>query len=481
MNTLTSDKEKKDTPFGSMTRRQALRLMGTAALAAGGLSLGLPARLSADEPARRPNLIFVLTDDHRWDMMGVKGHPFLKTPNMDRLANEGILFNNAFVTTSLCSPSRASFLTGQYASVHGVVNNFSRWDEKRNVTYLKHLKDAGYDTAFIGKWHMPGGGLPLLPELDLFVSFTRKDGQGDYYDCPLYVNHKLVKKNRSNYITEELTNYALDFVNQDRQNPFCLYLSHKAVHHDWRPPKHLAGKYDHADLSFLAPESDKYNTWSGMNWLEGTMRNMHEVYRRYCECLESVDEQLGRLFKALEAKGLMDNTIIVYAGDNGYIWGEHRLYAKHWPYEESMRIPYIVRAPGVVPDPGRQASQMVLNIDLAPSFMELAGIHISDDMQGESFVPILRSHDAPSRRSFIYELFRDFPFGGRVPPHKAVRTERYKYIQWELCRQPELYDLRTDPRELNNLCGTPRGDKLTPKLTAELEALIKQFNIRSGV
>jgi len=264
------------------TRRESLKILGGTAALAGISSLGFPSRLFAKPPKKMPNIVFILTDDHRWDCLGVMGHPFLKTPNMDRLANEGVLFKNAFVTTSLCSPSRASFLTGQYASVHGVRNNFSRWDENRNITFMEHLKNSGYDTAFIGKWHMPGGGLPNLPGVDLFVSFTKKDGQGDYFNCPLYVNHELVP-NRKPYITEELTDYAIDFVNQDRNNPFCLYLSHKAVHHDWKPPEHLKGLYKDADLSHLAPESDKYNTWTNLNWLEGTMGNMHSVYRRYCE------------------------------------------------------------------------------------------------------------------------------------------------------------------------------------------------------
>lgn len=439
---------------------------------------GLPAVHStlADTSPVKPNIVFVLSDDHRWDAMGAMGHPFLKTPNMDRLAAEGILFENAFVTTSLCSPSRASFLTGQYASVHGIQNNFSRWDPQKNITFLQHLKAAGYATAFIGKWHLPGGGLPKLPGVDLFVSFTRKDGQGDYYNCPIYVNHKLTP-NRVPYITEELTEYALDFVRKERDNPFCLYLSHKAVHHDWRPPQHLKGKYDTADLSHLAPESDKYNTWTRNNWLEGTMGNMHSTYRRYSECLESVDEQLGRLLLALEKKGILDNTVIVYAGDNGYMWGEHRLYAKHYPYEESIRIPYIVRAPGFVKDPGRRAHQMVLNIDLVPTLMEIAGIPVPDSVQGESFLPILQSAEAPGRADFVYELFKDFPFGGRVPPHKALRTERYKYIEWQCCKEPELYDLQKDPREMQNLMATAAGQKMAEPLQARLRELISSHSL----
>ncbi len=462
-----------------VTRRQALGFLGAAALSAGGLTLGVPSAFALRSKPRRPNFVFILTDDHRYDMLGAAGHPFLKTPHMDRLCHEGVRFENAFATTALCSPSRASFLTGQYASVHGVTNNFSRWDETRNVTFLRHLKRAGYDTAFVGKWHMPGGGLPRLPEADLFVSFTRKDGQGDYFNCPLYVNGRLTP-NRTPYITEELTEYALDFVRQERRNPFCLYLSHKAVHHDWKPPRHLRGRHRHADLSFLAPESDRYNTLSGMNWLEGTLGNMHDVYRRYCECLESVDEQLGRLLAALEAKGLLDDTVVVYAGDNGYLWGEHRLYAKHYPYEESMRIPFLVRAPGVVSGAGRRVSRMVLNIDLATTFLDLAGLPVPGAMQGESFVPLLRSPAAPGRPAFVYELFRDFPFGGRVPPHQAIRTESHKLIEWEMCRPPELYDLRLDPREMNNLCGTPAGDRLAADLSRELETLRKRFHIRRG-
>ncbi len=462
-----------------ITRRDALKVMGSTVALAGISGLGLGD--TAYGASRRPNVIFILTDDHRWDVLGVMGHPFIQTPNMDRLANEGILFENAFVTTSLCSPSRASFLTGQYASVHGVQNNFSRWDNDKNDTFLKHFKDAGYDTAFIGKWHMPGtgDGLPELPGVDLFVSFTKKDGQGDYYNCPIYVNHELTP-NRHPYITTELTEYAIDFVKEKRKNPFCLYLSHKAVHHDWKPPEHLKGKYKDVDLSFLAPESDKFNTMTKNNFLEGGFDNMHKRYRDYCESLESVDEELGRLLATLEETGELDNTVIVYAGDNGYIFGEHRLIAKHYPYEESIRIPYIVRYPGLIKDPGRKADQMVLNLDLAPTLMEIAGLPVPDSVQGESFAPIMRSASAEGRESWVYELFRDFPFGGRVPPHKAVRTNTHKYIEWELCREPEIYDLANDPRELTNLYGTPEGEALMPDLKAELDALKERFHLVSG-
>ncbi len=455
-----------------LSRREALAALGTAAAAAFVQKLPFGGSLFA-AGARRPNIIFVLTDDHRYDMLGALGHPFLKTPNLDRLVREGILFTNAFVTTSLCSPSRASFLTGRYASSHGVINNFTPWSEG-NVTFMELLKKAGYDTAFIGKWHMPGGGLPRLRGVDLFVSFTRKDGQGDYYNCPLFVNHEPVP-NRREYITEELTDYALDFIKERKNKPFCLYLSHKAVHHDWKPPRHLKGLYRNEKVDFLAPESDKWNTWSGNNWLEGSMGSMHDIYRRYCACLTALDEQLGRVLEQLDGMGMLDDTVIVYAGDNGYMWGEHRLYAKHWPYEESMRIPLVVRYPRLIPDPGRKADQMVLNIDLFPTLLDLAGVGSPEAVDGESMVPILRNRNAAGRKSFMYELFKDFPFGGRVPAHKAVRTKRYKYIEWEACRANELYDLKEDPREHANIIDTPRGKELVPRLRKELKRLRARY------
>jgi len=466
----TSIQNENDRP---LSRRQAL------AAAAGAAAIALANRLPFGNavleaaPRKRPNIVFILTDDHRYDMFGALGHPFLKTPHMDRLIREGVLFSNAFVTTSLCSPSRASFLTGRYASSHGVINNFTPWNEN-NITFMELLKKAGYDTAFIGKWHMPGGGLPKLRGVDLFVSFTKKDGQGDYYNCPLFVNHRPAAP-RKEYITEELTDYALDFIKERADRPFCLYLSHKAVPHDWRPPRPLKGMYKNEKIDFLAPESDRWNTWSGNNWLEGSMGSMHGIYRRYCECLTSVDEQLGRVLKQLDAMGILDDTVIVYAGDNGYMWGEHRLYAKHWPYEESMRIPFVVRYPRLVRGPGRKARQMALNIDLFPTLLELAGVRSERPVDGESLVPALRDAKAPGRRSFMYELFKDFPFGGRVPPHRAVRTERYKYIEWEACRANELYDLAEDPRELSNIIGDTRGKDMLPTLKKELERLKRRY------
>ena len=414
-----------------------------------------------------PNIIFILTDDHRWDAMSCMGHPVIKTPHLDRLAAEGILFENAFVTTSLCSPSRASFLTGQYPHRHGVVTNHTPWDN-RNVTFLELLKTRGYETAFIGKWHMPGKGLPRLRGVDRFISFTKEGGQGIYYNCPLIIDGVETER-RGKYITEDLTDFALEFIEKQRTHPFCLYLSHKAVHFGFRPPPHLKGIYGDADLK-LPPESDTWITYTDNHPFVGALLPMNLLYRNYCETVASVDEQVGRLLKKLEEMQILDNTIIVYAGDNGHFWGEHGLYDKRLAYEESIRIPFIVRYPGMVNDPGRRASQMILNIDLAPTLLDIVGVGIPTNMQGLSIKPILQSSTAAGRHSWLYEHFPVFPIP--IPGITGIRTERYKYIEYQNNKRPkELFDLKSDPKEKHNIINTAKGQKLEKQLKQELERL----------
>ena len=427
-----------------------------------------PATLFAQQKA--PNIIFILTDDHRWDAMSSMGHPVIQTPNLDRLSEQGILFTNAFVTTSLCSPSRASFLTGQYAHRHGVVTNHTPWDNA-NITFLELLKASGYETAFIGKWHMPGKGLPKLRGLDHFISFTKEDGQGVYYDCPLIIDGVETER-KGKYITEDLTDLAIDFITKKKNHPFCLYLSHKAVHFGFRPPPHLKGKYKNADLN-LPPESDTWITYTNNHPFVGALFPMNILYRGYCETVVSVDEQVGRLIGKLEDMKILDDTVVIYAGDNGHFWGEHGLYDKRLAYEESIRIPFIVRYPGLITDPGRRASQMILNIDLAPTLLDIAGIRIPPHMQGESLKPILLSAQAPGRDAWLYEHFPVFPIP--IPGITAIRTRRYKFIEYQNDVRPkELYDLRDDPKETNNIIDTPVGKRLSEELREKKENLQKQ-------
>lgn len=433
----------------------------------------LPGRVCA-AAINPPNMIFVLTDDHRWDALSAMGHPFLQTPHLDRLANEGILFENAFVTTSLCSPSRASFLTGQYAHTHGVVTNHTPWDN-RNVTFLERLNAAGYETAFIGKWHMPGDGLPALRGVDRFVSFTREGGQGVYYDCPLIIDGVETAR-PGRYITEDLTDLALDFITRERRKPFCLYLSHKAVHFGFRPPPHLKGRYRDVDLK-LPPESDPWIPYTNGHPFVGAIFPLDFLYRNYCETVVSVDEQVGRLLAALDAMDIAENTIVIYAGDNGHFWGEHGLYDKRLAYEESIRIPFIVRYPGLIRDPGRRARQMVLNIDLAPTLLELAGIVPPAAMQGRSLVPILEDAATPGRTAWLYEHFPVFPIP--IPGITAIRTANYKYVEYQEDLRPrELFDLTKDPREQTNLIQTPAGMTQADILKRELERLKQETGFR---
>ncbi len=427
-----------------------------------------PAGTVHAQQGKPPNFVFILSDNQRWDFMGCAGHPFVRTPNMDRLAEEGVLFSNAFVTTSLCSPSRASFLTGQYAHTHGVRDNITPWTEE-TTTFLELLNRAGYDAAFIGKWHMPGR-LPEFRGVNPFVTFTAEKGQGRYVDCPLVVNGA-ERPSRKPYITEELTDYALDFISTSRNNPFCLVLSHKAVHHPWLPPPGLDRLYGN-DVPPFPREFHPFVFLTRGNLFEGLIGPPKELYRDYARVVTSMDREIGRVLERIDRLGMRQDTVVIFASDNGFFWGEHRRGGTgRWPYEESIRIPFIVRAPGIAEDPGRRAEQMILNIDLAPSVLEMAGVPIPESMEGQSFVPHLRSSSSPGRKAWLYEYFGDFPF--RIPATRAVRTERYIYMEFQGRRGCELYDLKKDPRQLTNRIHTDEGQRMAKGLKQMLEALMK--------
>ena len=462
--------QEKDFFTKSLSRRNVLKIAGAATRAA---MLGPLAarRLPAGE--KKPNIIFILTDDHRYDALSCMGHPVVKTPNLDRIANEGAHFRNAFVTTSLCSPSRASFLTGQYAHTHGVVTNHTMWND-RNVTFMELIKKAGYDTAFIGKWHMPGNRLPQLRGVDEFITFTKEGGQGVYCDCPLVING--VETPRSGkYITNDLTDLALHFIEKKRTNPFCLYLSHKAVHFGFRPPEHLKKLYEGQNLH-LPPESDTWVTLTNNNIFVGAPMPMNMLYRNYLRVVTSVDEQVGRLLGSLERTGQLDNTVIVYAGDNGHLFGEHGLYDKRNAYEESIRIPFLIRYPKLVRQTGRR-NQMVLNIDLAPTLLDIIGAEIPAFMQGRSMVPCLKNPSLEGRDAFLYEHFPVFPIP--IPGITAVRTRDFKYVTYQKGTwRDQLFDLRNDPRELQNIIGTKAGKEALPGLQKRLERLKEETRYR---
>lgn len=424
----------------------------------------------------RPNIVLILGDNHNAETMSNAGHPVIDTPALDRLAHEGVRFENTFNTTSLCSPSRASILTGTYAHSHGVKNNHTPWTGE-TPTFLEHLSEAGYATAFIGKWHMPGHGLPEMPFLDLFVSYTYREGQGSYFDCPMIVNGREVPS-RKPYITEEVTDYAIEFLEDataespTKRRPFAIYLSHRPGHPPYQAPEGIDGMYDEVDVSnALPPNVDSW--WSGKthgNVFQGSMMGSYfGQYRGYLETLTAMDRDIERLLARIEQLGLTENTVVVYLGDNGMQWGTHGRHGIREPYEDSAKLPMIVRAPWLVPDPGTTRQQIALNIDLAPTFLELAGIDPPAQVDGGSLLPILRDAKAASREAFLMEFWRYYP--ENTPSYRGVRTQRYKYIEFDRGREPWLFDLETDPDELRNLYGTGEAKRVMPDILETLERL----------
>ncbi|MCD6582748.1 MAG: sulfatase [Desulfuromusa sp.] len=448
----------------SMTRRDVIKAAG-AAVAAGALGSLLPGISFAKE--KRPNIVFILSDDHRWDHFGVMGHPWIQTPNLDRLANEGVMFNNAFCTTALCSPSRASFISGQYAHKHGVINNLKQWDTK-NVTVLELLKQSGYRTGFIGKWHMPGP-LPKLRGVDRFISFTYKSGQGTHFDCPLVIDGVETER-KGKYLAEDLTDFALDFIRKDNDDPFCLYLAHKAPHYPFTPPPELKNLYKDKPIDHL-PKSAQHRFASMVNGevYGGVLWSVEAKYKKYCSLITSVDQQVGRVMDELERLGIADNTIVIYSTDNGYLWGDKGHFDKRWPYDPALRIPFIVRYPAGIKNPGRRSEEMVLNVDLAPTLLAMAGVPASREMDGKSIKPLLLNKAVAFRESFYYEFFEDFP-PYTVPGSDAVRSRHYLYIEFNNSRkEPELYDITKDPENLHNLMGTAVGKEVLPRLKPLLD------------
>jgi arylsulfatase A-like enzyme len=441
------------------SRRQTLRILG-GSLALYAADSALLSRVFGYE--KRPNMVVILSDDHRADTMGNMGHPFIKTPNIDRLAKEGVKFTNTFATTPLCSPSRGCYLTGQYAHRHGVKNNYTPWNNK-NVTFLELLKNAGYKNAFFGKWHMPGKLPDLLGKaVDRFVTFTVSGGQGIYFDCPLIIDG-VVTQRKGKYLTEDLTDLALDFIRKEKDGPFCVYLAHKAPHQPFDPPPELRTLYDDADVSRTLPPG--YHPFIHMKeggTYYGVMGSVGKKYLDYHRVITAMDQQIGRLLSELDRLGIADNTIVVYASDNGYFWGEKQLIDKRFPYEEATRIPLIVRYPGKIKNPGRSSEELVLNVDLAPTLLQLAGLKIPAAMQGMDFGPILANKNIRLRNSIHMEYFKDFPYN--VPEWDAVRTDCFLYVEYRGQKSTELFDIQKDPRTMHNIISTQEGKSVLPKL-----------------
>jgi arylsulfatase A-like enzyme len=426
---------------------------------------------AAGAAPRRPDIVVILLDDLRWDEIS---YPFVKVPSIERIGREGARFTNAFVTSPLCSPSRASFLTGQYAHKHGITDNTDRSARSHElVTFPRLLHDAGYETAFLGKWHMGVDDTPR-PGFDHWVSVR---GQGRYLDPDFNVNGKTVS--RRGYFTDILDEYAAEFLRRPHEKPFLLYVSHKAVHPD--VTQNADGSLT-GDANNFVPADRHRNLYAGAAIPHrpsygqapvgkpallrrigdlpplgpGTVAG-DETIRDRLRTLAAVDEGIGGIFAALQARGTLDDTLIVFTSDEGYFYGEHGLSVeRRLAYEESARVPLLMRYPpliaaGLVVDP------LTLGLDIAPTLLALAGAPVPTSLHGRSLLPLLRGEKVPWREDFLIEHFSDRVFPRMVGAgYQAVRTRGWKYVHYvELEGMDELYDLAADPYEMTNRMADP--------------------------
>jgi N-acetylglucosamine-6-sulfatase len=448
------------------------------------LGAAAPALLQS-QPLRRRNVIFILTDDHRYDAMGfLKPQPWLRTLHLDSLARDGVHCANAFVTTALCSPSRASILTGMYAHRHRIVDNNTAIPP--GLTFFPALlQRAGYKTGFVGKWHMGAESDEPQPGFDHWVSFR---GQGTYLPSPNGLNVNGRKVPQKGYITDELTDYALDWVNGlPKDQPYFLYLSHKAVHSEFVPAERHRGAY--ANEKFVPPKSldpaavknapmwaqNQRNSWHGAEFPYHTNLDIGEYYKRYAETLLGVDDSVGRVLDTLRQRGELDSTLIVYMGDNGFAFGEHGLIDKRTAYEESMRVPMLARCPELFGG-GKRETRMIANLDIMPTVLDACGVAPPKGLDGASFLPLLQGKQTGWRDALLYEYYweRNFP---QTPTVHAIRTDRFKYVRvhglWDV---DELYDLEADPLETNNLIFSAEHKQVIEQLRARLWQTLEQTN-----
>jgi arylsulfatase A-like enzyme len=437
----------------------------------------------------RPNILYIMADDHAAHAISAYGSKINKTPHIDRLATAGIRFDNCFVTNSICTPSRASILTGKYSHINGVPV-FNHLDV-RQPTLARYLREAGYHTGMIGKWHL--GSTPTG-----FDSWTILPGQGVYFN-PVFITPEGRKKH-TGYATDLITDLSLDFLKiRPKDKPFFLMCHHKAPHRPWQPDEKHARQWENVQVPEPATFDDDYATRSDAA-REATMRIDRDLtptdlkqkppeglsakdlkkwkYQRYMRdylaCIASIDDNVGRLLDYLDRSGLAENTIVVYTSDQGFFLGDHDWYDKRFMYEESLRMPLLVRWPAQV-KAGTVSDGMVLNVDFAPTLLDATGLKVPADMQGRTFLPLLKGERPKDWRTSMYYRYYHYPMHHRVQPHYGVRTERYKLIYFNKIDQWELFDLSKDPRELKNLYADPAYAETVKTLKAEMYRLKKEL------
>lgn len=480
----------------------------------------------------RPNIVYIMTDDHTAQMMSCYDTRYMQTPNLDRIARDGVRFTNSFVANSLSGPSRACMLTGKHSCANRFFDNTTCVFDGSQQTFPKLLQQAGYQTALVGKWH-----LESLPTG--FDFWEILPGQGDYYN-PDFVTQQNDTMRREGYVTNIITDDAIRWMEQERdpQKPFCLLIHHKAIHRNWMAdtcnlalyedrtftlPENFFDDYEGRpaaaaqemsivrdmdmiyDLKMLRPDRETrlkslYEQFIGrMNpeqraaWDAFYGPVIEEFYREnpqgrelaewkftrymrdYMKTVKSLDDNVGRVLDYLEAKGMLDNTLVVYTSDQGFYMGEHGWFDKRFMYEESMRTPLVMCLPKGYAAQG-DIPQLVQNIDYAPTFLEMAGVEVPDDMHGESLASLLRGEQPAEWRDALYYHFYEYPAEHMVKRHYGIRTDRWKLIHfYNDIDVWELYDLTSDPTEMHNLYGKPGTEEVTADLKARLLTLQEQY------
>ncbi len=478
-------------------------------------------------PTRRnavpPNIIVIFSDDHAYQAISAYGSKLAKTPNIDRIANEGAILYTNVVTNSICGPSRATLLTGKYSHLNGYKVNEKVFDVNQPV-FSEELQKNGYQTAWIGKMHL--GSLP-----NGFDYINVLPGQGQYYN-PDFVNSKRDTVRYPGYVTNVVTKLSLDWINKrDDLKPFFLVVGHKATHREWLPDLPDLGAYDTVNFPLPATFYDNYTGREAAKnqdmTIDKTMRlkedlKVHADYKKsdiysrftpdqkkpfydyyehkvskefdakkltgkaltewkyqrylkdYLATARSLDRNIGALLDHLDKTGLAKSTVVIYASDQGFYLGEHGWFDKRFIYEESLKTPFVIRYPGVI-KPGTQIDELISNIDWAPTLLNLAGTAIPKDIQGESFLPLLKGEKIPWRKEAYYHYY-EFPKPHHVYPHFGIRTDHHKLVRFYGPKDFwELYDLKKDPHELHNLYGTKGSETITADLKTRLKGQIQKY------
>ena len=451
----------------------------------------------------RPNILYIMSDDHASHAMSCYGSRINETPHLDRIAEGGMRFDNCFCTNSICTPSRATILTGTYNHINNVTTLASKMDG-RQLTFPKLLQKQGYQTAVIGKWHLGHGGIYDPTGFDYWNVLP---GQGLYHDPEMFEMGE--KKIFKGYVTDIITDFSLDWIrNRDKNRPFCLLCHHKAPHRQWEPDEKHARMYEDIDIPEPETFNDDYSNRAraaaeakmrvdrdlnpgdlkqpvpqGLTPEEEKSWKYQRYIKDYLRCVASIDDNVGRLLNYLDEEGLTDNTIVIYTSDQGFFLGDHGWYDKRFMYEESLRMPFIIRYPKEI-KPGTINENIMLNVDFAPTFLDYAGIDIPEQMQGTSFRPLLNSQVPEDWQTSMYYRYWMHLAHHYVYAHYGVRTLRYKLIYYyaDALGQPgavdepkepewELFDLEKDPYEMNSVYNDPAYSDVVKELKAELRRL----------